>query len=245
MFKKLVAGIVSLTLSLSAVGTVFAAPTEATVILDTMDFSIKSELFVTDRVNFRKGISTDTEVIEVISRGESVGFIGIAVNVNGEEWALVRYGEKQGYIKAEFLSDKEPALSNVELLNWSDAKRIFTIGVAAEVYDVRSGITYYVKSFSNGSHADVEPITKEDTALMKRTYGGVWQWDPRPVIVTINGHSMAAAINGMPHGGGVNGANGMDGQVCIHFKGSTVHNGNLSYAREFQAAVMEAWYAVQ
>ena len=138
---------------------------------------------------------------------------------------------------------KAPAANKVELIEWSDAKNIFTIGEPATIYDVRSGVTYRVKSFSNGLHADVEPITKEDTALLKQTYGGTWSWSPRPVWVSIKGRVMAASINGMPHAGGVNSSNGMDGQVCIHFKGSTTHNGNKSFAKEHQDAVIEAWNA--
>ena len=140
---------------------------------------------------------------------------------------------------------KKPSAGKVELTEWSEAKKAFTIGVTASVYDVRTGISYNVKSFSNGKHADVEPVTKEDTALLKKTYNGKWSWTPRPVWVTINGKVMAASINGMPHAGGINNENGMDGQVCIHFKGSSTHNGNKSFAKQHQDAVMEAWNAAK
>ena len=140
---------------------------------------------------------------------------------------------------------KKPDARSVELLDWSVAKNYMTIGVTAAIYDVRTGITYNVRSFSNGLHADVEPVTRSDTALLKQTYGGVWSWDPRPVWVSINGHVMAASINGMPHGGGVNGSNGMDGQICLHFRGGSTHNGNKNYARLHQEAVAEAWAAAR
>ncbi|MDR3121680.1 MAG: peptidoglycan-binding protein [Clostridiales bacterium] len=142
-------------------------------------------------------------------------------------------------------SASAPAPNGVELLDWSAAKNIFTIGVAASVYDVRTGIIYHVKSFSNGAHADVEPVTKDDTFLLLQTYGGKWSWDPRPVWVTINGHTIAASINGMPHGGGVNSANDMDGQICIHFKGSSTHNNNKAFSQLHQDAVIEAWNAAR
>jgi peptidoglycan hydrolase-like protein with peptidoglycan-binding domain len=138
-----------------------------------------------------------------------------------------------------------PDPGDVELIDWPEAKKIMAIGVAAAIYDIRSGITYNVKSFSNGMHADVEPVTRDDTALLKETYNGVWSWDPRPVWVSINGHVMAASIHGMPHGGGVNNSNGMDGQICIHFKGSSTHNGNENYAQRHQDTVIEAWEAAQ
>lgn len=131
--------------------------------------------------------------------------------------------------------------SIVEFTEWTIAKNIFTIGVPAKIYDIYTGKVYYVKSFSNGNHADVEPITKEDTSIMKSTFDGVWSWDVRPVLVTINGKTMAASINGMPHAVGVNDLNGMDGQICIHFKGSKTHNGNVSYTNLHQQVALEAY----
>ena len=133
----------------------------------------------------------------------------------------------------------------VELLDWSEAIKYMVVGAVASIYDIRTGITYNVRSFSNGLHADVEPVTREDTALLKKTYGGVWSWDPRPVWVSVSGHVMVASINGMPHGGGVNDSNGMDGQVCLHFRGGSTHNSNKAYAQLHQEAIIEAWEAAQ
>jgi hypothetical protein len=165
------------------------------------------------------------------------------------EWSKVVYKDQTGYIKSEFLDSSPPegtpeiSPDGVVLMPWSEAQNVVKIGANIRVYDIRSGLTYYVKSFSNGAHADVEPITKEDTEIMKRTYGGVWSWEPRPVWVTVGDVTIAAAINGMPHGIGVNPNNGMPGQVCLHFKGSSVHNGNRSYNSEMQAAVQAAYNA--
>lgn len=131
--------------------------------------------------------------------------------------------------------------NNVDYTDWSIAKNIFTIGVPAKIYDLYTGKVYYVKSFSNGNHADVETVTKEDTRIMKTTFGNVWSWDVRPVLVSINGKTMAASINGMPHAIGVNNSNDMDGQVCIHFKGSKTHNGNVSFTKLHQEVALEAY----
>jgi uncharacterized protein YgiM (DUF1202 family) len=197
--------------------------------------------YTNTRVKFRTGPSTDDEVLQIVDRGASVEFKSDNSTLNG--WSLVVFEGVRGYIKSEFLGWEEPPVQVVELLEWSQVKPTFTTGVPVEVYDVRTGLVYYVKSFSNGMHADVEPATKEDTAIMKQTYNNRWAWDGRPVWVTINGRTIAAAINGMPHGGGVNATNDMAGQVCLHFKGSAVHNGNTSYQRELQVVVMEAWNA--
>jgi hypothetical protein len=137
------------------------------------------------------------------------------------------------------------APNGVELVEWTEVKKIFDIGKDTRIYDVRSGAVYYVRGFSNGNHADVEPITTDDTDIMKNTFGGVWSWTPRPVWVTINGRTIAGSINGMPHGGGVNNSNGMEGQICLHFRGSSAHNGNDAYTQLHQDVVTEAWNAAK
>jgi hypothetical protein len=200
-----------------------------------------------ERVNFREGPDTESAVIEVLNAGTPVRVEELDEGEDGDGWGKALRDGVSGYIKAEYLLtpdeyEKLPA-SKLELLEWKDAKRAVSIGADLKILDVWSGLTYYVRSFSNGNHADVEPVSKEDTAVLKRTYGGSWSWDPRPVWVFADGRVIAASINGMPHGGGVNGGNGMNGQICLHFKGSTVHNGNRRYAADMQNAVMSAWHA--
>ena len=221
--------------------------------------SLKSEGFYTGPVNGRFGPLTEEAIIS-FQKANKLEVDGIAGRVTMDK--LYAKSSESASSSSSSSSSKSNSASDdtkksgsssssenakasngVELTRWADAKTIMKVGVKAKVYDVRTGTVYYVKSFSNGRHADVEPVTKEDTALLKSTYGGVWNWNPRPVWVTINGHTMAASINGMPHGGGVNNDNGMDGQVCLHFLGSSTHNGNKSFSQLHQDGVMEAWNA--
>jgi len=224
-----------------------------------------------DKVNFRKAPSLDADIIETLSAGTSVkesfkldeGWS--AVSYGGVDGYIFNeyLGSRETYnnslsvgaIKASEtpksetarsdanVTYNEVAASGVELLDWGTAKGLFTIGVDALVTDVWTGKQYYVRSFSNGNHADVEPVTEADTQTMLATYGGVWSWNTRPIWVTINGRTLAASINGMPHGGGVNNNNGMNGQICIHFRGSRTHNGNKSHENDHQASVTAAWNA--
>lgn len=216
-----------------------------------------SEPFITiANLNLRVAPTTESDKLLTVPRGTIVW----VTDYLDYEWYMVAYEGNAGYMKAEYLEASqeapatddavqgtpeaayaETAVGTVELLDWSEAKKVFTLGTPAQVIDVRTRITYQVSSFSNGKHADVEPISPEDTANMKRTYGGSWSWDTRPVLVIINGRTLAASINGMPHGGGVNDNNNMNGQVCIHFKGSKTHNGNKSHENDHQNAVMEAF----
>lgn len=59
-------------------------------------------LYCTDNLNLRLEASTDSEVITVISEGEAV-----EVEETDGEWCKVLYGDTEGYLKLEYLSDEE------------------------------------------------------------------------------------------------------------------------------------------
>jgi hypothetical protein len=214
--------------------------------IDTTD-SLPAEYRTTANLRFRTGPSIDDEIIATVSSGVAVT---VTDYLDGE-WYAVEYNGVSGYMFAEFLFDmskigEKVGINGVELLHWSEAKQIFKTGMPVHVTDVRTGITYYVSSFSNGKHADVETYTKEDTDAMLRSYGGKWSWNTRPIWVTIGDRTIAASTNGMPHGGGVISGNGMNGQVCIHFYGSQIHPGaSLSHERSHQNSVQEAFRAAE
>ena len=112
--------------------------------------------------------------------------------------------------------------NSVVLSHWSEVKPILPLLVPLKIVDVYSGITYYVASFSNGNHADVETVTARDTALFlessKVRLGG------RPVWVTVGDTTYAAALFAAIHGDSTISDNNMDGHICLHFFGSTNHN---------------------
>ncbi|MFV0503814.1 MAG: SH3 domain-containing protein [Lachnospirales bacterium] len=194
-------------------------------------------LYTTSKVNLRADTTTNSNALTTVPLNAE-----ITVVEGGKQWDKVEFDGQTGYIKNEYLTTAkaEETSGTAEYATWSEVKQNFTIGVDAKVVDLYTGKVYYVRSFSNGSHADVEPVTKNDTATMKETFGS-WSWDVRPVSVTINGRTFAGSINGMPHGGGVNGDNGMNGQICIHFIGSKTHNGNQNYTQLHQDVAKEAY----
>ncbi|MCL2592954.1 MAG: SH3 domain-containing protein [Defluviitaleaceae bacterium] len=199
-------------------------------------------IFVTNaRVNLRAGSNTNSYILRVLSPNTQVEIISYD---NG--WFKVTYDEIIGFIREDLLTQRDPnavtQMGEVQLLSWSEIRdTIVTLHTDIQVYDIGTGLTYYVRSFSNGLHADVETVTQADTDIMFQTFGRRWSWEIRPVIVTINGVSIAAAINGMPHAGGTIAGNGMNGHVCLHFRGSRTHNGNVTYTNQLQAAVMVAY----
>ena len=207
--------------------------------LGTKQQALAGTYYTLENVNLRSEATTESDVVQLIKFGNAVE----VTEYYEEGWSRATVDDNSGFIKTEFLGTndqlekaKAARRPSVEYTPWSEAKNIMTIGTNALITDVYTGITYYVRSFSNGKHADVEPVTQEDTSKLKQTYGGAWSWTPRPVWVSINGRTMAASINGMPHGGGVISGNGMNGQVCLHFKGSSTHNGNRSATRDHQQA---------
>jgi hypothetical protein len=149
--------------------------------------------------------------------------------------------ENVGQAPAEQATRAAPPNGNIELLSWDYVRTIMPVGSLIHVYDIGTGLTYMVRNFSNGLHADVETLTQQDTNIMRQSSGGRYSWDPRPVLVTVNGRTIAAAINTMPHAGWTIPNNGMNGHICLHFFGSRPHNGNERYRQQMQAAVTQAF----
>ena len=55
----------------------------------------------------------------------------------------------------------------VRLSTWDDIAKTFRKGTKALVTDVRTGKQFWVRRFGGWWHADVEPLTAKDTAIMK------------------------------------------------------------------------------
>lgn len=138
-------------------------------------------------------------------------------------------------------SDTTPISNNgVEMTPWfGGAEKIFTRGSIAKVTHVGTGLTFYVKRRGGTKHADCEPLTAADTAVIKQMYGGKFSWTRKAIIVQVNGKKMAASMNGMPHGGSSISGNNFPGHFCIHFYGSRTHGGNKLDA-DHQAMVRRA-----
>lgn len=110
------------------------------------------------------------------------------------------------------------------------------------VIDARTGIHWRMMRFGDVTahwHADVCPMTKSDTEAMKKAWGGELDATRRPVWVKVNGKYYAAGLMGFVHNTDPLPDNGMDGQVCLHFRGSKIHaSAHIDEAQ--QACIMEA-----
>ncbi len=69
-------------------------------------------------------------------------------------------------------STVEGTLYPVEIVDWytGDIQTVWAKGDVATITDVRTGLSFRVKRWSGGYHADVEPLTAADTAVMCRIY---------------------------------------------------------------------------
>ncbi|MBA1334621.1 MAG: hypothetical protein HPY66_2525 [Firmicutes bacterium] len=136
-----------------------------------------------------------------------------------------------------------------EYLDWFDeVQYIFKDGTVAVVTDIDTGLSFKVMKTFGHEHADSETLTAEDTAILKKIWGG-WSWERRAIIVSIGDKHIAASATAMPHAGndkypalqtissrsggygrGTNldkiKGNDMDGVICIHFKNSRLHKNN-------------------
>jgi len=110
-----------------------------------------------------------------------------------------------------------------QLLPWSEASRLLPRYGICTLVDLETGISWRAQRRAGSRHADIQPLTKADTARLKAAYGGSWSWDRRAVVVLVEDKQIAASINGMPHGAGAL-DNGFPGHHCLHFAGSTTHS---------------------
>jgi len=136
-----------------------------------------------------------------------------------------------------------------EYLDWNQVKKMLARNkTILTVQDFATGLQFKVKYTAGSNHADVEALTIKDTNIIKKIWGG-FSWVRRPVLVYLNGRTIAASMTAMPHAGvegkaagkyvsGRSGGygygynydfvkgNGMSGHVDIHFKNSRRHKDN-------------------
>jgi hypothetical protein len=126
-------------------------------------------------------------------------------------------------VSAHQLDDEDSPISfEIEMLSWEKVDKIIPNKTKFTVIDMETGKTFHVQRRAGSKHADVQPLTKKDTKVMKEIYDGKWSWKRRAALVLVNDQLIAGSMHGMPHGAGAL-QNGFPGHFCIHFSGSTTH----------------------
>ncbi len=178
--------------------------------------------------------------------------------------ALVKSSQEvtTGNRVATMSSNIENAPKLVGSLDWfKQVRALWSRGVIAEITDIDTGKTFQVKRTYGTNHADVEPLTLEDTKIIKEIWGG-FSWKRRAVVVRFENCTLAGSMSAMPHAGidkkpanailnkrsggygrGYNldsvKNNGADGVMDLHFKNSRTHGTN-KVQKSMQDMVMKA-----
>jgi hypothetical protein len=151
-------------------------------------------------------------------------------------------------------STTEPSITEPKLiygnLDWfKEVRGIWDRGMNATVTDVDTGLSFNVKRTYGTNHADVEPLTRADTNMIKKIWGG-FSWERRAVVVKVGRYVLPGSMTAVPHAGldskpadiivsnrsdnygtGYNldsvKNNGASGVMDIHFKNSRTHSTNV------------------
>ncbi|WP_424767431.1 hypothetical protein [Paenibacillus sp. sgz302251] len=108
-------------------------------------------------------------------------------------------------------------------LSWQEAQQRIPNKSIFSITDLESGLTFQVQRRAGKDHADVQPMTKADSRIMKQIYNDKWSWKRKAVLIHAGNEWIAASMNGMPHGGDGIPENGFSGHFCIHFYLSSTH----------------------
>lgn len=157
----------------------------------------------------------------------------VVVNLRQLRWLLVAIPLLLVFIllQKSTMPDNEtkPALPPAprvygQFLPWEEVSKYFNKYCSATVTDLDTGLQFNLQRRGGSSHADVQPLTAEDTAIMKAIYDDKWSWKRRAIVLTLeNGMRIAGSMNGMPHGQGAISGNNFNGHFCIHFRNSKTH----------------------
>ena len=141
-----------------------------------------------------------------------------------------------------------PAKSQIKLQMWyTEIKPTIKSGQTVLVYEPSSGSSFRLRFYSLGRHADSEPLTAQDTAIMKAAWGGKFSWDEKPVYVLLpSGTWVLASMHCMPHLSGSIKDNDFDGHLCVHFPRTMEETAKLDPKNgvRHQKDIRKAWKAL-
>ncbi|NLY81109.1 MAG: LysM peptidoglycan-binding domain-containing protein [Lysinibacillus sp.] len=108
---------------------------------------------------------------------------------------------------------------------FKDTQYIVKRGKTIKITDTSTGKTFNMKVMGGYNHADVEPVTANDTKIMKSLFKE-WTWNPRPVSIFVDGINIAASLSGKPHSFDTIAGNNVTGHFDLYMKNSKPHNIN-------------------
>ena len=114
------------------------------------------------------------------------------------------------------------------------------------LFDPETGISWQVHMFSYGKHAEIEPLTANDTEKMYKACG-YQKWTPKPVwVIFADGTIRIATTHSVPHEVQHRTDNNFAGHACLHFPRTMAQVTSIGpYATKHQNAVDKAWAELQ
>ncbi len=114
------------------------------------------------------------------------------------------------------------------------------------LFDPETGISWQVHMFSYGKHAEIEPLTVNDTEKMYKACG-YQKWTPKPVwVIFADGTIRIATTHSVPHEVQHRTNNNFAGHACLHFPRTMAQVTSIGpYATKHQNAVDKAWAELQ
>ncbi|WP_418789971.1 hypothetical protein [Phosphitispora sp. TUW77] len=86
-----------------------------------------------------------------------------------------------------------------ELLDWDKVQQHFLPGEKVKICDLDSKKSFMAVRKGGYSHADIQPISENDSNIIREIFGGNWSWKKRAVVVRDGEVKFAAVLTGMPH----------------------------------------------
>jgi peptidoglycan endopeptidase LytF len=141
-----------------------------------------------------------------------------------------------------------PDISSVKCLYWfTQVKPNIKVGQYITVFDPATNLQWTLRLYSLGHHADSEPLTATDTAIMYKAFGNTNTWTPKAVYVKLpSGTWTLAGMHNVPHLNGSISDNNFDGHLCVHFL-RTVEECQANdpyYGMQQQTAIRKKWKAM-
>lgn len=144
-------------------------------------------------------------------------------------------------------SFKAPAASEVRNANWySEIRARAKLMPDVVIYDPDTGLHFNLHMFSFGKHADAEPPTAADTAVLNQICG-VNKWTPHYVwVIFTDGRVYIGSIHSHGHGVDHTNGNNLEGHICLHFPRVMSEAENTGpYAVSHQKEILYGWEVTQ
>lgn len=142
-----------------------------------------------------------------------------------------------------------PPANRIELAHWfSDIQRNYLPEQNFLAYDPASGLGWTMRFRAMGNHADSDPLTRQDTDIMRRAFGSLTTWSPKPIYARMpDGRWVLATLQNAPHLSGSLRDNGFDGHLCVYFYRDMdeVTENDPGYGVQNQRVLLAAWERVQ